>query len=79
MILNPDGIILNFNEQSKCQFQPEIGAQISRYLKSEHIGGLKAYMLGENRDAIHLQFFNGSFIKECKGECIPLSGRKRIC
>ncbi|AJD90786.1 hypothetical protein JMA_14690 [Jeotgalibacillus malaysiensis] len=74
MILNPDGIILNFNEQSKCQFHPEVGASISRYLKSEHLGWLKACMLGENRDTANLQFFNGSCIKECKGECIPLTG-----
>ncbi|WP_404408832.1 ATP-binding protein [Jeotgalibacillus malaysiensis] len=72
IILNPDGIILNFNEQSKYQFQPEPGTSISKYLKSEHIEWLKACMLGENQESANLQFFNGSCVKECKGECIPL-------
>lgn len=72
IILNPEGIILNFNEPSKCQFHPEPGVSISKYLKSEHIGWLKACMLGRNQESANLQFFNGSCVKECTGDCIPI-------
>ncbi|MDZ5712945.1 ATP-binding protein [Jeotgalibacillus haloalkalitolerans] len=74
IVLNPDGIILNFNEQSKCQFHPESGTAISKHLKSEHMAWLKACMLGEEQRVEDLQFFTGWNVMDCKGECIPVSG-----
>ncbi|MFB1081311.1 ATP-binding protein [Jeotgalibacillus sp. JSM ZJ347] len=78
LVLNPDGIINNFNDQGKCQFNPEVGTAISVYLKSEHMAWLKSCMLGECQDTRELQFFNGSAVTECLGECIPVPGEEKF-
>ncbi|WP_166786822.1 ATP-binding protein [Jeotgalibacillus salarius] len=73
-----NGIILNFNEQSKQYFEMRAGIKIYTYLKPEHVEWLKSCMMNNKADEREIQLLFVDSDHECTCEFIPVTGEERF-